>query len=141
MIPAPGLPFLPEAARVGREGRSRKTKVATIAIYAFLTRTVLAWLPEISPVGQSTHLKQSRTKRVSPNALVTPFWRPVRRASYHSPPGDFSLLSTPLAADQRADRVAQPGAIIPPVLELATGDMTAEQPPLTAETLAGLLHA
>ena len=38
--------------------------------------------------------------------------------------------TTPLAANRRADRVARPGAIIPPVLALsqATGDMAAEQP-------------
>ena len=38
------------------------------------------------------------------------------------------------------DRVARPGAIIPPVFELTAGDMAAEQPPLAAETLAGLLQ-
>jgi hypothetical protein len=41
--------------------------------------------------------------------------------------------TTPLAANQRAARVAQPGAIIPPVLELP-------QAAMAAETLAGLLQ-
>ena len=34
----------------------------------------------------------------------------------------------------------QPGAIIPPVLELPQATCAAEQPPLAAETLAGLLQ-
>ena len=48
--------------------------------------------------------------------------------------------TTPLAANQRADCVAQPGAIIPPVLELPQATCAAEQPPLAVETLAGLLQ-
>ena len=45
-----------------------------------------------------------------------------------------------LAANQRADRVAQPGAIVPPVWELPQATIAAQQPPWAAETLGGLLE-